>query len=86
MLGRGYYSEYALSSISIYITFIAIELRGYNAAFCFLSLFVDFYLFYDGACKYEPFWQELNVESLILKPLRPIGLLFNILPVGMKNE
>ena len=26
--------------------------------------------------KYEPFWQEISVESLILRwPLRPLGLL-----------
>ena len=34
MLGRGYMSEYALSStLSIYITLIAIVLREYNTAF-----------------------------------------------------
>ena len=28
-------------------------------------------------CKYDPFWQEINVESLILRwLLRPVGLLF----------
>ena len=27
--------------------------------------------------KFEPFWQEVSVESLILRwPLRPVGLLF----------
>ena len=27
-------------------------------------------------CKYEPFWQEVNVQYLILRwPLRPMGLL-----------
>ena len=27
--------------------------------------------------KYEPFWQEVSIESLILRwPLRPLGLLF----------
>ena len=39
---------------------------------------VVFYLLYDGlfTCKYEHLWQEVNVESLILKwPLRPLGLL-----------
>ena len=50
MLGRGYishYSEYALSSsISIYITLIAIVLREYDAAFLSIA---DFHLFYDGA-------------------------------------
>ena len=29
-------------------------------------------------CKYEPFWQEVSVEPLILGwPLRSLGLLFN---------
>ena len=29
-------------------------------------------------CKYESFWQDVSVESLILWwPLRPLGLLFN---------
>ena len=32
--------------------------------------------------KYEPFWQEVSVKSLILRwPLRPVGLLFNNLLV-----
>ena len=31
-------------------------------------------------CEYEPFWQEVSVKSLIFRwPLRPVGLLFNIL-------
>ena len=30
-------------------------------------------------CKYEPLWQDVNVQSLILRwPLRPIGLLYSI--------
>ena len=36
VLGRGhisYYSEYVLSSLSIYNTLVAIVLRDYNAAF-----------------------------------------------------
>ena len=68
MLGHAYlshYSEYALSStLSIYITSIAIVLSEYNAASYDT---VDFHLFYDGQliCKYEPF-QQIIVESLIL--------------------
>ena len=28
-------------------------------------------------CKYEPFWREVSVKSLILRwPLRPVGLLY----------
>ena len=41
---------------------------------------VDFYLIYDGAvdCKYEPVWQEVSVEALILRwPWRRVGLTFN---------
>ena len=30
-------------------------------------------------CKYEHFWQEVSLESLILRwPLRPMGLLFSV--------
>ena len=43
MLGRGYisqYSEYALSStLSIYITLIAILLREYNAAYAYATVY-----------------------------------------------
>ena len=35
-------------------------------------------------CKNEPFWQEVSVESLILRwPLRPLGLLFKYIPKNM---
>ena len=40
---------------------------------------VDFHLSMMGLLiyKYEPFWQEVSVKSLILRwPLRPVGLLF----------
>ena len=51
MLGHGYishYSEYAISStLSIYITFIAIVLREYIMLLSYAI--VDFYLFCDGA-------------------------------------
>ena len=50
MLGHGYVSHrsvYALSStLSIYITLIAIVFREYNGA-------VDFYLFYDGTADMQ---------------------------------
>ena len=75
MLGRGYmnhYSTYALfSTLSIYTTLIASAhiWREYNAAFlchCWFS-FIPW--------KYEPFRQEVSVQSLTLR-LRPSGLLF----------
>ena len=57
VLGRGHvshYSEYALSSLSIYIILIAIVLNDYNAA---SSAIVDFYLFMTELliCKFELF-------------------------------
>ena len=40
------------------------------------SVIVDFYLFYQ-ICIYVPFWQEVSVESLILKwPFKVFCLLF----------
>ena len=50
---------------------------------------VDFHLFYDGAVdiyKYEPFWQEVSVKSLILRwSFRPVGLLF-LTDEGIKQK
>ena len=54
--------------VSICWTSIAFVLWGYNAAFlhnwwCIYSLLI---------CKYEPFWKELSLYSLILRwPTRP---------------
>ena len=53
ILGRGQYnpySEYALSSISIYSALIAIALRDYNAAFLCHCIFL-----FSLDMKYEPF-------------------------------
>ena len=81
MLGRGYishYSEYALSStLSIYITLIAIVLREYNAAFLCHCWFFIYSIMGQLICRYDLFWQEVRVESLILRwPFRPLGLFF----------
>ena len=78
MLGCGrisHFSVYVLS-LSIYSTLIAIVLRDYDAAFRYHSWF-SFILWYLLINKYEPFWQEASVKSLIHRwPLRPVGLLF----------
>ena len=70
-----HYIKYALSSIlSIYITLIDIVLRDSNVFICH-----NWFLFYMGLhiCKYEPYWQEVSVDYLILRwPFRPVGLLF----------
>ena len=45
----------------------------------FSPAIVDFICFMLGLsiCQNEPFWQEVRVESPILRwPLRPVGLLF----------
>ena len=40
----------------------------------------DFYSFYDGAVDIQIWWQEFNVESLILRwPLRQMGHLASCL-------
>ena len=72
MLGRGYMSEYALSStLSIYITLIDIIWREYKATFL-----CHCWMMGQLICKYELFWQEVSVEFLILRcRLRPLCLL-----------
>ena len=71
------YSENALSStLSISHSLIAILLRDYGSAFLYMPL-LNFIYSMIGLliCKYEPFWQEISVESLILRwLLRPVGL------------
>ena len=70
VLGRGYishYSKYALSStLSIYITLIAIVFREYNA-FPMPLLISIYSMMGQLICQYEPFCQEVSVESLILR-------------------
>ena len=71
-----HYSDYALSSISIYITLIAIVLR--EESFPWPVLFLIYSLMGQLISKYEPFIQEVSVESLILRwPLMPFGLLLH---------
>lgn len=58
--------------------FIAIVLWGYNAAFFFTFLFKFISMMGMGLliCKYDPLWQEVSVQFLILRRLlRPICLL-----------
>ena len=63
MLGPSYLIHYSVYSINIHHIEWNIMLLSYAT--------VDFHLFYD-----EPFWQEVSVESLILRwPLRPFDLL-----------
>ena len=39
-----------------------------------------------GISNYEPFWQEVSVESLILRwPLRPLGLLLKLAQYALKS-
>ena len=68
ILGRVYiiHSKYALSSIlSIYIWMIPIVWKDYNAAFlCWFLLILRLGCW---TCKYESFWPEISVESLILR-------------------
>ena len=72
-LGCGYishYSEYVLSStLSIYISLIAIVLKGYNAAFlCHLAPLLLLSSGSDGQCKYVIFkWPKLwNINYFYL--------------------
>ena len=77
MLGRvhiSHYSEYAVSTVSIYSTLIAIMLRDYDAVFLYHRWF-SFILWWS--CWYtnsSP--SEVSVKSVLLRwPLRPVGLL-----------
>ena len=64
--------------VSIYSKMIAFVLRGYDTAFLSHCSF-NYTMMGLLICKYEPFWQEVSVESLILRwPLRPVSLLFLI--------
>ena len=74
-LGQGFLWS---STLSIYSTFIAFVLRD---DMLLSYAIVEFYFLYDVAVvTYEAFWQEVGVESLILRwPLRPVGLLFFML-------
>ena len=81
MLGHDYishYSVYALSStLSLYGTWIAIVLRDYRTCFPMLLLIYIYSMMGLLIRKYQSFWQEVSVESLILGwLLRPIGLLY----------
>ena len=60
-----HYSEYALSSILIYITLIGLVLR--EGCFPLPVLFFIYSLMGQLISKYEPFRQEVSVESLILR-------------------
>ena len=58
MLGQGFisnYSEYTLSSLSIYMTLITIVLSEYNAAFLLLPSIYIYSMMGQLICKYEPF-------------------------------
>ena len=81
MLGRGHIShcnEYVVSStLSIYSPLIAItRAKGLWCCFPIPSLIFVYSLMGLLIYKYEPLWQEVSVNSLILRwPLRPVGLL-----------
>ena len=82
MLGHGHighYSEYVLSSIvSIYSTLIAIVIRGLWCFFPMPFLIFNYSMMGLLIYKYEPYWHEDSVKSLILRwLLRPVGLLFS---------
>ena len=74
MLGRGHISHYSAhvlsSTLSKCSTLLAIVIRNYDAVF----LFHGWFLFMIGMLisRYDPFSQEISVESLIVRwPLRP---------------
>ena len=83
-----YYSESVLSSTrSIYSTLIAIVLRDYDVAFLYHHWFI-FSMMGLLIYKYEPFWQEVSVKSVILRwLLRPVGLLLLLIgaPLEVQN-
>ena len=69
-----------LITIVLTDTLIAIVFRDYNVAF-FWHCWLPFILWWACYVKYEHFWQEGSVESLILGwKLRPTGLLSSSIP------
>ena len=80
---RNHLSEYALSStLSICSTLIAILLRDNDAAF--LCHYLFFFCSTMGLLIYEPFWQEVRGESLILRWLfRLMGLLLDFYQIWL---
>ena len=70
-----HHCAYVLSStLSIYSTSIAIVWRVYDAASIHSLIFI-YSMMGLLIYKYEPFWQEVVVKSLILRwPVRPVGL------------
>ena len=67
---QSYYENALSSTLLIYSTLIAIVLRDY--CFCMPVLIFTYSIMGLLICKYDPFWQEVRGESLILWcPLSP---------------
>ena len=80
LLGRGHINHIVKMCNLLLYKYRALWLVLFNGSIMLIFYaIVDLYLSYDGAvgCKYEPFWLEVSVESLILRwLLRPVGFLF----------
>ena len=79
MLGRGQCKSWQWKCIIFHsINIQHIVCSGIEGLWCcFPKPLLNFIHSMTGLslCKYEPFWQEVGVESLIIRwPLRPVGL------------